>query len=369
MIADFSIKEFILIIGAFQGVFLSIVLFFIKKGNRNANKYLSLYILAFSFVTFSDFLNDSRLIFQLPHFYLVFDPLIFSLAPLIYFYLKNLMKHEGGRKYKLLFHLVPSIILYIMFLPIYLSNSTEKIILINEDIYSTDESINWILILCSIQILFYLYFSIKLFNKHKKYIYENLSYTEKVNLTWLKLLLSSGVILWFFFNLTIFINLDYLKDISDILFTINVYLIGFFALDQPEIFYYNISGNISKKKSIQDNPDDGKISETLIMLLLKEKIYLKNDLKLQELAERLSISTNQLSKLINEKYQKNFNEFINDFRVEELKSRLIDTQYDNLTILAIGFDCGFNSKASINSIFKKKTGHSPSNYRKLYKKN
>jgi len=62
--------------------------------------------------------------------------------------------------------------------------------------------------------------------------------------------------------------------------------------------------------------------------------------------------------------KKNFYTFINEYRVEEVKKRLVDHQYDHLTFLAIAYECGFNSKSSFNFIFKKSTGMTPSEFKK-----
>jgi AraC-like DNA-binding protein len=61
---------------------------------------------------------------------------------------------------------------------------------------------------------------------------------------------------------------------------------------------------------------------------------------------------------------KNFYNLVNDYRVEEVKRRLEDPQYKHLTILAIAYDSGFNAKSSFNTIFKEKTGSTPSEYLK-----
>ena len=53
---------------------------------------------------------------------------------------------------------------------------------------------------------------------------------------------------------------------------------------------------------------------------------------------------------------------MNEYRVEEVKKRMVDPAYKNLTILAIAYDSGFNSKSSFNTIFKELTGMTPSAY-------
>ena len=66
-----------------------------------------------------------------------------------------------------------------------------------------------------------------------------------------------------------------------------------------------------------------------------------------------------LSAVINSGFSKNFNDFVNEFRVNVFKEKIKDPKLQHLTLLAIAFDCGFNSKATFNRSFKKATGLSP----------
>ena len=96
-----------------------------------------------------------------------------------------------------------------------------------------------------------------------------------------------------------------------------------------------------------------------------EKPYLNNRLGLKDVAEYLNISVHHLSQVINEQLDKNFFDFVNDYRVTEVKNLLRDPKHKQFTLLAIAYDCGFNSKSSFNSVFKKITGLTPSSYVKL----
>lgn len=74
------------------------------------------------------------------------------------------------------------------------------------------------------------------------------------------------------------------------------------------------------------------------------------------------LAEREISAAINQGLDKNFYAFVNEFRVEEVKTRLVDTKYGHLTILSIAFEAGFNSKATFNRIFKAYTGISPKAY-------
>ncbi|MCK5281030.1 MAG: helix-turn-helix transcriptional regulator, partial [Cyclobacteriaceae bacterium] len=119
------------------------------------------------------------------------------------------------------------------------------------------------------------------------------------------------------------------------------------------------------KNSGLKKADSERYLKELFNYMENEKPYLNNRLGLKDVAEYLNISVHHLSQVINEQLDKNFFDFVNDYRVTEVKSLLRDPKYKQFTLLAIAYDCGFNSKSSFNSVFKKITGLTPSSYVKL----
>lgn len=95
-----------------------------------------------------------------------------------------------------------------------------------------------------------------------------------------------------------------------------------------------------------------------------KKVYLDNKLTIDSLADMLYTNRTYLSKLINDVYGKNFNNFINEYRVSEAINIIKDGSFDNLTLEAIAAKCGFNNKTTFNTFFKKITGITPSFFRK-----
>jgi AraC-like DNA-binding protein len=94
----------------------------------------------------------------------------------------------------------------------------------------------------------------------------------------------------------------------------------------------------------------------------QSKPYLNRELTIYDLSDQLQIPRHILSEVINEHMGKNFYNLVNDYRVQEVKDRLESPDYKYLTILAIAYDSGFNAKSSFNTIFKEKTGSTPSEY-------
>ena len=96
----------------------------------------------------------------------------------------------------------------------------------------------------------------------------------------------------------------------------------------------------------------------------KHKPYLEPDLTLVTLAKMLNTSREELSETINKGYKLRFNEFINQYRIEEFKARIAQGMHKQLSLLSSAYECGFNSKATFNRAFKKTTDLSPSEYLK-----
>ena len=124
------------------------------------------------------------------------------------------------------------------------------------------------------------------------------------------------------------------------------------------------SSDTPKRKTILLEESESKqLLNRLTHFMNEEKPFLDGGLSLISLATSLDVNPKTLSFVINEHIQKNFNDYINDWRIEEVKERLNDTSNDHLKMLTIAFDCGFNSKSTFNLAFKKSTGLSPSEFR------
>ena len=99
-------------------------------------------------------------------------------------------------------------------------------------------------------------------------------------------------------------------------------------------------------------------------LFSNEKIYSNPELKIYDLARQLDVTTHNVSQTINSKAEKTFYDFVNEYRVAHLKELLTNPDMQHYTILGLGMESGFNSKTSLNRIFKQHTGMSPGMFRK-----
>lgn len=105
------------------------------------------------------------------------------------------------------------------------------------------------------------------------------------------------------------------------------------------------------------------LKQRLTESMEEDRLYLESNLSLAELAAHIGTTDKKLSALLNHYIDASFYDYINDYRIALVKSRLIDDQYNKYSILGIAMDSGFNSKASFNRIFKQVTGMSPSQYK------
>lgn len=125
--------------------------------------------------------------------------------------------------------------------------------------------------------------------------------------------------------------------------------------------YLPIEFRLSRTELETDNIpyDDDGAGQLLEQLMTEEQVYLDPDLNLRSLAERMDMTPNRLSWLINEVMRKNFNEYVNGYRLETFKQKALDPVNKNFTLLGLAYESGFNSKSVFNQFFKKATGITP----------
>ena len=213
--------------------------------------------------------------------------------------------------------------------------------------------------------------------KHKKNILLFSSDTNEIDLNWLEniitLILSMSVI---FSIYNLFFNASSLNLFINIIFLVAIFIIAYYSLKQKEIFPVNekqrndiISLNeeapsVEMKRKIISDEELVKLKSRLIELMKLQQPYLDSELNLIKLAELLNMTAHQLSYLLNSGFNESFFLFINKYRVEKAKELLVREEMNNLSILGIAFESGFNSKTSFNSTFKKITNQTPSEFKK-----
>ncbi len=102
-------------------------------------------------------------------------------------------------------------------------------------------------------------------------------------------------------------------------------------------------------------------------LMKTEYLYQNPHMTLELVSEELNISAGYLSQIINKVAKKNFSDYINTYRIEEIKEKLINPEFDKYSLLAIGLEAGFNSKSTFYTVFKKHVGLTPKQYKDQYR--
>jgi len=209
-------------------------------------------------------------------------------------------------------------------------------------------------------------------NRYQVYLYDNYSTTEKSSLKWLRTFIVTVLIcslLWVSILLLYGLGLDEFADQAylglTLAFVLLLFWIGYFINIYYQWFEIVVpveKERPAKKSSLSKNTNQ--YHEQLMKLIHEEHIYTDVHLSLDQLAARLSISSGYLSQIIKEKENQNLFEFINHFRVEAVKRKLLDDSFHNYSIMGIALESGFNSKSTFNAVFKKFTGMTPSAYKK-----
>ena len=258
----------------------------------------------------------------------------------------------------------------------------------------------WYNVLSTLSISIYLVLSIRYYRQYVKFTYHEFSFAEAASLKWLRnfLYAYAGITIITLLHglISAVIDLSYIDNWHYYLaFSIISYYIAIHGYTNNNIHSLHLNFEpetlqiYEKEKSISpttvsdsytsEHPDAGKqqgqsasnapddaqmwaLKRKLELLMTTEKVYLEPELTLTDLAKRLKTNSAVLSRVVNQCYKMNFNDFINEYRVKEVKEQLANPSTKNLTILAIALDAGFNSKATFNRAFKKFTGQNPTDY-------
>lgn len=225
--------------------------------------------------------------------------------------------------------------------------------------------------------------AVKLFHRYKKYLQTNFSNIDKLSFNWMRLLafglivLLSGALILVVFHEMFSVSIS-LYSVFAVIVLLFINVLGFRGIKHSTIFSQTVIpyNQAQPEKQPATNKEDSSyanyglkqedavsLSEKLKIYMEDEKPYINMDLTLKDLALALDTYPHYITQVLNTIVNQNFYDFINTYRVEEMRRRLHDPQFNNLTILAVAYDCGFNSKSSFNRIFKQKTGLTPSEYK------
>ena len=359
-ILQFDIWTLLLAIGAFQGFLL--FLFLNKKSNRNqSSTYLSLlvFIIVINLIDYLIIASKAYRIY--PHLITFSNPTIFLIAPLYFQFVKSHINKVLSLKWADLLHLTPFIIASFYHMNVFFLSADQKIrfveqyLLIDHHIISSFAIVY--ITIHTLQNITYALFANRLVVRN------SIKWLQKVNYAYILYWVILYIILMSFAALDrLTFETDYLIVlINALLLTILV----FSAIGENKVIKTLLNG--SQLKYQHSNLSAETINTYLIKfnkIMLNQKPFLEPNLKLNQLAEQIGISSNHLSQLLNENIKMSFNDYLNSKRIQRVKELLGTDGSKHLNLYGIALTCGFNSKNTFNRAFKKETGLTPSEYRK-----
>jgi|SRR5579871_5422504 len=366
----------IILLASVQGIIVCCLLFFSKK-NKIQNRILARLIFLITLASFNlygsieNWFGSSLLQFITQIIPLV---IIMPIGPLIYFYVQSVLNPDFKIERKQKFHFFPVIIDFVpsIIAIVFVIAVLTKIIKNNPapvgnfiDNYNVYADIpRWL------SVAIYVWLSSKYLSAYKTKLNNNLN-GQTENFKWLSQILNMFKIfqgIWFVFLVPYAMPkyTDWMLNTFDwyplyIPMAILIYWLGIkgYIVSQQKISAEKkASVNTLSSQQIKD------AIESLTKAMEQDKIYLNPNLNLAIMSEKTGVAQKTISAVLNQHLQKSFNEFVNEYRVNAFKEKILLREMSHLTIAGIALECGFNSQATFQRTFKELTGKSPSEFRK-----
>lgn len=369
MTLDYNWINLLILFGAIQGLIFSIILL-LNKTHPGA-RYLSLFMFVLAFNGFETFSWSSGLDNYISFFDFSGYITIYALGPSLYLYIKSLLyperkhssKHVLGHYVPALFQFTVSAVVAILYFLYTLQLFDQGYII--QGIYDVhsfySEPLSVILFLT------YLVISYRMFRKASTG--HNIIYIsrdgQKVVYKWIKTLLIFLVILGVTWPLTVLApvifdlpyNVHYYPiELTLVLF---IYWVAFVGYHKMKMIYIQIPSQV-KSSELPINSDE--LLYQLKQAMEYDKIYLDSALNRDKVSEHTGINPKMISQVLNQHAGMSFNDFVNQYRVNEVCDNLLSNKHKHLTISGIALASGFNSQATFQRAFKSVKGLSPKEY-------
>ncbi|TXN37302.1 helix-turn-helix domain-containing protein [Flagellimonas hymeniacidonis] len=320
-------------LGLAQGLFLSFYLLTLKKGNKASNIFLALFLLGLTIRIGKSVLN-----YYIPlenwQNNIGISGILFA-APSLWFYGITLFENNRLFSIRDYVHFVP-FILFLFLVPFVPRNGRFEAF--------------WNYGIIVFHFLVYLILS-------WSYLYKNRMKASKSIVQWYRNILIGSTLIWFHYVGNLF-DFTIYYIIGPIFYSFLIYAFSYLFLNRHKF-------NLQKYSSSKLNRNRSLVLFQKVQELFEtEHTFLDEGLTLYVVSKKLNVKAREISQVINENTQQNFYEFVNQYRIEKAKLLLKDSKYVNEKIAAIAYDSGFGNVTSFNVSFKKKTGLTPSAYRK-----
>jgi len=362
-------------LAAMQGIGLVALLVTGRKRLYMPNRILAALIGVFTLLLFYYVAFWSNILVNFPLLLNVGAVLPFLLGPLLLLYVKKLLQQDVSRQFFV--HFLPAALFLGLFVPYYFSSGTYKLDLLFGHAQSSYFQYLGAILVYS-QNLHLLLYTILIFAFLRRYRLGMVPDFRK-EIRWLHwmagafALFTSSFLSYYIMAWTGVLQLEYDYAVSFSM-TLAIYLVGYAGFARPDLFQKEEQAIIKKQEEKYSNSglseeDVERYWQQLERHMLENQPYLNNDLKLPLLAKQIGLLPHQLSQIINQKARMKYGDYINHYRIEAAKERLRNPKFDNLTIMAIAYDVGYNTKSAFYTAFKKMVNSSPAQYRQQEEKN
>ena len=290
----------------------------------------------------------------------------FLFAPLAYLYVKSITNTHYKLEGKEWLNFIPAALYFIIHFSIWPIQVPEKIKLME-----TFARNNFFLVEGVIDLMILTFYTVLAIRHYRAYItwlpfeFSNLL---PVSLIWIRnfliILFMVCLVEWAFGLTSLWFDYGYEVRFWDYfiraLLLYYLSIAGYVSTHRNDVVFENI-GTTERSQSSPPRVKnvDNQLIERIKMHMNEARPYLDVELTLNQLAQGLRLPVASVSQAINSGLGKNFNDFVNEYRVQEICSRLKAGDHKTKTLLGVGMDCGFNSKATFNRSFKKVTGLTP----------
>ncbi|HZY81077.1 MAG TPA: helix-turn-helix transcriptional regulator [Cyclobacteriaceae bacterium] len=307
-------------------------------------------------------------------FALLEDSLPLAYGPILYLYTLNVIRPDRKRTWQDLFHFIPMVVSLLLTIIFYTITSFKADILLSIVQRRIPVSAG-LIISAAVFLHFFVYVGIS-FLKIRTYhlsLHDRYASLENVNVRWLEYTLRTlgitFVISWFVTSAS-FLGYQRASEaglvvvVAMLLYYINKLVLK--RMKDPRLFAAIDLSTSAKRYARQalSEVDLDNIGAKL-RVAEQEKVHLNPELTIDALAEHIKIPTRLLSQFLNDVLQKSFFDYVNGLRIEDAKQILTESNDPKLTVQEVMYQVGFNSKSSFNTLFKQKTGYTPSVFRKM----
>lgn len=339
----------------FLGIFISGGLFFYKRSVANIS--LALFILFFTLEQLDFLYTTSPLLEQYPQYFLIIYPICFLFGPTLWIHFKYVKNSEEKFHFWELVHLIPFLLFIFIFLfPLFRFSGVERLAYSHFNFEEKMMPMNYLRTThVSLYGVVMVYFILK--EKVYKIKKQGIYLTLIVAIYFVSAMLQS--------YLTSFAD-SYRQFVIYFFLASTIILISGFIL----YAYPNILQQIHQKyfSSNLNDKERKRIAAKIEQLDVEERFFLNSEIDLKSFCEMIGERPHYVSQVFSEEFATSFSNFINKKRVDYAKKMLQDPEFDNLKILAIAFDSGFNNNVTFNKAFVKFCGMTPGKFRKQSRK-